>query len=101
MDINRHSKNSKELPQASDESWSADVQARKNKREPTIFINYFEKVTVSIIRFQCLFDASIWRFKWLSSLYLMSTDGFVKLRFMFRTHSASFSHLSYLLYIEW
>ena len=49
MDISRHSENSKELTQASDDSWSADVLARKNKREPAIFINYIEKVTVSVI----------------------------------------------------
>ena len=59
MDINRHSKNSKELTQAPDDSWSDDVQARKNKREPTIFINYFEKVTVSVIRFQWSFEIYI------------------------------------------
>ena len=59
MDISRHSENSKELTQASDDSWSSDVLARKNKREPTIFINYIEKVTVSVIRFQWSFEVYI------------------------------------------
>ena len=52
MDISRHSKNSKALFQASDDIWSADILARKYKREATIFINYIEKVTVPVIRFQ-------------------------------------------------
>ena len=55
MDISGHSENSKELTQASDDSWSADVQ-REKKGEPTIFINYIEKVTVSVIRFQWSFE---------------------------------------------